>query len=179
MRVLYRVCVCVSCPCIASLYRVRVCVRVSRSSMHPCKRSCIAFVPTFATPHHIRHFLLHVRPLLHIRPILTGWKLLPQHPRASMSLVVSLAMSLVMSLVVSLVVSLVMWGGCDSMNILLERDRRPFWHISHNLSVEMGNFTDKLFILNHLSVRTCLFTDKPVIFGVNPCQDYASLSVSR
>lgn len=55
----------------------------------------------------------------------------------------------------------------------------PLFYISHNLSVEMGNFTDKLFILNHLSVRTCLFTDKPVIFGVNPCQDYASLSVSR
>lgn len=53
------------------------------------------------------------------------------------------------------------------------------FYISHNLSVEMGDFTDKLLTLNHLSVRTCLFTDKPVIFGVNPCQDYASLSVSR
>lgn len=55
----------------------------------------------------------------------------------------------------------------------------PLFYISHNLSVEMGDFTDKLLNLNHLSVRTCLFTDKPVIFGVNPCQDYASLSVSR
>lgn len=55
----------------------------------------------------------------------------------------------------------------------------PLFYISHNLSVEMGDFTDKLFILNHLSVRTSLFTDKPVIFGVNPCQDYARLSVSR
>lgn len=53
------------------------------------------------------------------------------------------------------------------------------FYISHNLSVEMGDFTDKLLTLNNLSVRTCLFTDKPVIFGVNPCQDYASLSVSR
>ncbi len=53
------------------------------------------------------------------------------------------------------------------------------FYISHNLSVEMGNFTDKLLTLNNLSVRTCLFTDKPVIFGVNPCQDYARLSVSR
>lgn len=53
------------------------------------------------------------------------------------------------------------------------------FYISHNLSVEMGDFTDKLLILNNLSVRTCLFTDKPVIFGVNPCQDYAHLSVSR
>lgn len=55
----------------------------------------------------------------------------------------------------------------------------PFFYISHNLSVEMGDFTDKLLTLINLSVRTCLFTDKPVIFGVNPCQDYASLSVSR
>lgn len=55
----------------------------------------------------------------------------------------------------------------------------PLFYISHNLSVEMGNFTDKLLTLNHLSVRTSLFTDKPVILGVNPCQDYASLSVSR
>lgn len=55
----------------------------------------------------------------------------------------------------------------------------PLFYISHYLSVEMGDFTDKLLTLNNLSVRTCLFTDKPVIFGVNPCQDYASLSVSR
>lgn len=55
----------------------------------------------------------------------------------------------------------------------------PLFYISHNLSVEMGDFTDKLLSLINLSVRTCLFTDKPVIFGVNPCQDYARLSVSR
>ena len=96
-----------------------------------------------------------------------------------MSLVMSLVVSLEMSSVVSLVMSLVVWGGCDSIIILLERDRRPFFYISHNLSVEMGDFTDKLLNLNNLSVRTCLFTDKPVIFGVNPCQDYARLSVSR
>ncbi len=56
---------------------------------------------------------------------------------------------------------------------------QPLFYISHNLSVEMGDFTDKLLTLNNLSVRTCLFTDKPVIFGVNPCQDYARLSISR
>ena len=56
---------------------------------------------------------------------------------------------------------------------------QSLFYISHNLSVEMGDFTDKLLTLNNLSVRTCLFTDKPVIFGVNPCQDYARLSVSR
>lgn len=41
----------------------------------------------------------------------------------------------------------------------------PLFYISHNLSVEMGDFTDKLFVLNHLSVRTSLFTDKPVIWS--------------
>lgn len=114
----------VSCPCIASVYRVRANIRDHTS---------VIFLL------YIRHFLLHVRPLLHIRPILTGWKLLPQHPRASMSLVASLVASLVMSLVVSLemssvmssvvslVMSLVVWGGCDSMNILLERARRRFF----------------------------------------------------
>lgn len=56
---------------------------------------------------------------------------------------------------------------------------QSLFYISHNLSVEMGDFTDKLLNLNNLSVRTCLFTDKPVIFGANPCQDHASLSVSR
>lgn len=56
---------------------------------------------------------------------------------------------------------------------------QSLFYISHHLSVEMGDFTDKLLNLNNLSVRTCLFTDKPVIFGVNPCQDYARLSVSR
>jgi len=56
---------------------------------------------------------------------------------------------------------------------------QPLFYISHNLSVEMGDFTDKLLTLNNLSVKTCLFTDKPVIFGVNPCQDYARLSISR
>lgn len=102
----------VSCQCIASVYRVRANIRDHTS---------VIFLL------YIRHFLLHVRPLLHIRPILTGWKLLHQHPRASMSLVMSLVVSLVMSSVMSLVMSLVMWGGCDSMNILLERDRRRFF----------------------------------------------------
>ena len=101
-------------PSIASVYLVRV--------SRPCQ--------------HSRPYIRH--SLLHIRPFLTGWKLLPKHPRASMSLVVSLVMSLVM------------WGGWDSMNILLERDRRRFFYISHNLSVEMGDFTDKLLTLNNL-----------------------------
>ena len=44
----------------------------------------------------------------------------------------------------------------------------PLFYISHNLSVEMGDFTDKLLTLNNLSVRPCLFTDKPVIFLSQP-----------
>ena len=82
-------------PSIASVYLVSV----------SCQ--CIASVPTFETS--------NPSVLLQIRPFLTGWKLLPKHPRASMSLVMSL------------VVSLVVWGGCDSMIILLEWDRRPFF----------------------------------------------------
>ena len=73
-------------PSIASEYLVSV------------SHQCIASVPN-SRP--------YIRPLLHIRPFLTGWKLLPQHPRASMSLVMSLVMSSVMSSVVSLVMSLV------------------------------------------------------------------------
>ena len=53
----------------------------------------------------------------------------------------------------------------------------PLFYISHNLSVEMGDFTDKLLTLINLSVRTCLFTDKPVIFGVNPCQDLSLIHI--
>ena len=104
----------VSRQCIASVYSVRANIRDHTS------------VILYSTS---------VIFLLHICPILAGWKLLHQHPRASMSLVMSLVMSsvmssvvsLVVSLVMSLVVSLVVWGGCDSMNILLERDRRRFF----------------------------------------------------
>ena len=41
----------------------------------------------------------------------------------------------------------------------------PLFYISHSLSVEMGDFTDKLLTLINLSVRTCLFTDKLVIWS--------------
>lgn len=41
----------------------------------------------------------------------------------------------------------------------------PLFYLSHNLSVEMGDFTDKLLTLINLSVRTCLFTDKLVIWS--------------
>ena len=42
---------------------------------------------------------------------------------------------------------------------------QSLFYISHNLSVEMGDFTDKLLTLNNLSVRIGLFTDKPVIWS--------------
>ena len=113
-------------PSIASEYLVSV------------SHQCIASVPTFETS--------NPSVLLHIRQILTGWKLLPQPPRESMSLVVSLVMSSVMSSVVSLVMSLVMslvvWGRCDSM-LSYGSGIAAIFYISHNLSVEMGNFTDK------------------------------------
>ncbi len=70
-------------------------------------------------------------------------------------------------------------GRMRQYDYLAEAGSPQLFYISHNLSVEMGNFTDKLLTLNNLSVRISLFTDKPVIFGVNPCQDYARLSVSR
>lgn len=41
----------------------------------------------------------------------------------------------------------------------------PLFYLSHNLSVEMGDFTDKLLTLINLSVRICLFTDKLVIWS--------------
>ena len=115
-------------PSIASVYLVSVSRQCVASVYRICvSHQCIASVPTFETS--------NPSVLLHIRPFLASWKLLPQHPRTSMSLVMSLVESLVMSsvmssvvsLVVSLVMSLVMWGGCDSMNILLERDRRRFF----------------------------------------------------
>ena len=138
-------------PSILSVYRICV----SRPCQHsrPYTTSVI--------------FLLHVRPLLHIRPILTGLKLLPQHPRC-----VNVARNVARGVSRGV-------GRMRQYEHLTGAGSQPLFYISHNLSVEIGNFTDKLFILNHLSVRTCLFTDKPIIFGVNPCQDYARLSVSR
>lgn len=56
-------------------------------------------------------------------------------------------------------------GRMRQYDYLAEAGSPQLFYISHNLSVEMGDFTDKLLILSHLSVRTCLFTDKPVIWS--------------
>lgn len=56
-------------------------------------------------------------------------------------------------------------GRMRQYDYLAEAGSPQLFYISHNLSVEMGDFTDKLFVLNHLSVRTSLFTDKPVIWS--------------
>lgn len=116
-------------PSIASEYLVSV------------SHQCIASVPTFETS--------NPSVLLHIRPFLAGWKRLPQHPLASMSLV-NVARDV---------------GRMRQYEHLTGAGSPQLFYVSHNLSVEMGDFTDKLFILNNLSVRTCLFTDKPVIWS--------------
>ena len=136
---------------IASVYLVSV------------SHQCIASVPTFETPHHIRHFFTP-RPSFTPHPsVFGGLETAPSAPSG-----VNVARDVARGV-----------GRMRQYEHLTGAGAPPLFYISHNLSVEIGNFTDKLFILNHLSVRTCLFTDKPVIFGVNPCQDYASLSVSR
>lgn len=136
---------------IASVYLVRV------------SHQCIASVPTFETPHHIRHFLTP-RPSFTPHPsVFGGLETAPSAPSG-----VNVARDVARGV-----------GRMRQYEHLTGAGAPPLFYISHNLSVEIGNFTDKLFILNHLSVRTCLFTDKPIIFGVNPCQDYARLSVSK
>lgn len=136
---------------IASVYLVSV------------SHQCIASVPTFETPHHIRHFFTP-RPSFTPHPsVFGGLETAPSAPSG-----VNVARDVARGVV-----------RMRQYEHLTGAGSPPLFYISHNLSVEIGNFTDKLFILNHLSVRTCLFTDKPIIFGVNPCQDYARLSVSK
>lgn len=136
---------------IASVYLVSV------------SHQCIASVPTFETPHHIRHFFTP-RPSFTPHPsVFGGLETAPSAPSG-----VNVARDVARGV-----------GRMRQYEHLTGAGAPPLFYISHNLSVEIGNFTDKLFILNHLSVRTCLFTDKPIIFGVNPCQDYVRLSVSR
>ena len=153
MRVLYRDC---------SVYRVRV--------SRPCQHSRF----------HIRHPLLHIRHFFTPHPSdFDGLKTAPSAPSG-----VNVARDVVRN-VVRGVARNVARGVSRGVGRMRQYDHLtgagspPLFYISHNLSIEMGDFTDKLLTLNNLSVRTCLFTDKPVIFGVNPCQDYVRLSVSR
>lgn len=150
-------------PSIASVYLVRVSHR------------CIASVPTFATIHP-SFFTPHPS-------VFDGLETAPSAP-SGVNVARNVARDVVRNVVrgvsrnVSRGVSRDV-GRMRQCEHLTGAGAQPLFYISHNLSVEMGDFTDKLLTLNNLSVRTCLFTDKPVIFGVNLCQDYASLSVSR
>lgn len=136
-------------PSIASVYLVRV----------SCP--CIASVPTFETIH---PSFFTPRPSFTPHPSdFDGLETAPSAPSG-----VNVARDVARDV-----------GRMRQYDHLTGVGAQPLFYISHNLSVEMGDFTDKLLILNNLSVRACLFTDKPVIFGVNHCQDYVSLSVSR
>lgn len=146
-------------PSIASVYLVSV------------SHQCIASVPTFETPHHIRHFFTP-RPSFTPHPSdFDGLETAPSAPSG-----INVARNVARDVARDVARGV---GRMRQYEHLTGAGAPPLFYISHNLSVEMGDFTDKLLTLNNLSVRTCLFTDKPVIFGVNPCQDYASLSVSR
>ena len=144
---------------------------------------CIASVPTFETPHHIRHFFTPRQSFTPHPSDFDGLETAPSEPSG-----VNVASNVARDVARGVVRNVVRGvsrnvardvGRMRQYEHLTGAGSPPLFYISHNLSVDMGDFTDKLFILNHLSVRTSLFTDKPVIFGVNPCQDYASLSVSR
>ena len=149
----------VSCQCIASVYLVSV------------SHQCIASVPTFATIHP-SFFTPHPSDF-------DGLETAPSAPSGvNVARDVARDVARAVSRNVSRNVARDV-GRMRQYEHLTGAGSQPLFYISHNLSVEMGDFTDKLLTLNNLSVRTCLFTDKPVIFGVNPCQDYASLSVSR
>ena len=134
-------------------------------------RICISRPCQHSRPY-IRHPLLHIRHFF--TPHLSDFDGLETAPSAPSG--VNVARNVVRG--VSRNVSRDV-GRMRQYDHLTEAGSPPLFYISHNLSVEMGDFTDKLLTLNNLSVRTCLFTDKQVIFGVNPCQDYARLSVSR
>ena len=109
-------------PSILSVYRICV----SRPCQHsrPYTTSVI--------------FLLHVRPLLHIRPILTGLKLLPQHPRC-----VNVARNVARGVSRGV-------GRMRQYEHLTGAGSPPLIYISHNLPVEMGDFTDNWNTLNAL-----------------------------
>ena len=113
-------------PCIASVYLVRV----------SCP--CIASVPTFETIHP-SFFTPHPSDF-------DGLETAPSVPSG-----INVVRGVVRG--VSRNVSRNVSRGVGRMrqyNHLTGAGAQPLFYISHNLSVEMGNFTDKLFILNHL-----------------------------
>lgn len=158
-------------PCIASVYRVRV--------------SCLCIASVYSVRANIQDHtsvILYSTSVIFFTPHLSDFDGLETAPSAPSG--VNVARDVVRNVVrgVARGVARDVSRGVGLMrqyDHLTGAGAQPLFYISHNLSVEMGDFTDKLLTLNNLSVRTCLFTDKPIIFGVNPCQDYARLSVSK
>ena len=116
-------------PSIASVYLVSV------------SHQCIASVPTFEIPHHIRHFFTP-RPSFTPHPSdFDGLKAAPSAPSGvNVSRNVSRGVSRNVSRDVSRDV-----GRMRQYDYLTGAGSPPLFYISHNLSVEMGDFTDKLY----------------------------------
>lgn len=162
----------VSCPCIASVYRVRANIRDHTSVILYSTFVLYSTSVIFFTPHPSDFDGLETAPSA------------PSGINVARGVARDVARGVVRNVVRGVSRNVARDVSRDVGRIrqyehLTGAGSPPLFYISHNLSVEMGDFTDKLLTLNHLSVRTSLFTDKPVIFGVNPCQDYARLSVSR
>lgn len=126
----------VSCPCIASVYRVRANIRDFKS---------VSFTP------HPSDF--------------DGLETAPSAP-SGINVARNVARGVARDVVrdVSRNVSRDV-GRMRQYEHLTGAGAQSLFYISHNLSVDMGDFTDKLLTLNNLSVRISLFTDKPVIWS--------------
>lgn len=120
----------VSCQCIASVYLVSV------------SHQCIASVPTFETPHHIRHFFTP-RPSFTPHPsVFGGLETAPSAPSG-----VNVARGVARDVARDVA------RGVERMRQyehLTGAGAPPLFYISHNLSVEMGDFTDNWNTLNAL-----------------------------
>ena len=108
---------------IASVYLVSV------------SHQCIASVPTFETPHHIRHFFTP-RPSFTPHPsVFGGLETAPSAPSG-----VNVARGVARDVARGV-------GRMRQYEHLTGAGSPPLFYISHNLSVEMGDFTDKLLTL--------------------------------
>ena len=121
-------------PSIVSVYLVSV------------SHQCIASVPTFETPHHIRHFFTP-RPSFTPHPsVFDGLETAPSAPSGvNVARNVARGVSRNVSRGVARNV-----GRMRQYDYLAGAGTPPLFYISHNLSVEMGDFTDKLLTLNNL-----------------------------
>lgn len=136
-------------PSIASVYLVSV------------SHQCIASVPTFETPHHIRHFFtLHSS---FFTPHPSDFDGLETAPSASSD--VNVARNVVRNVArgVARNVARNVARGVGRMRQyehLTGAGSPPLFYISHNLSVEMGYFMDKLLTLTNLSGGRRALTDE-------------------